>query len=469
MNLAQFLLILRARLKIILITFGVTVLTTLVVSLLLPKTYKATTSLVLNYKGIDPVTGLSAPAQLMPGYIATQVDIITSHNVALKVVDNLKFANSPGAQQQFMAATDGKGDIRDWYADLLLPKLDVVPSRESSVLAISFTGSEPAFAAAVANAFASAYQQTSIQLKIEPVQIASNILSAQTKILRENLEKAQTNLSKYQQEKGFTSSFEQSDVEGAKLNELSAQLTAAQAQAIEASSRQTGARANAVESPDVASSPVVQGLKVEISRAEAKLAELSQRVNVNHPQYLSAKAELDNLKSRLQDEIRGTTASVGNSAHIYRQRESELRAQLESQRTRVLDQNRSRDQLTLLQKDVESAQRALDAVNQRYTQTSLESQSNQAEVAILNPAVAPLKATGPQVMRNVLLSVFLGTMFGIGLGLLVEMIVRRVRSRDDIVELLDIPVFAVIRKNVLVKRHFGLFAWPKNLLASAWK
>jgi uncharacterized protein involved in exopolysaccharide biosynthesis len=59
MNLTQFLLILKARSKIILITFAITVFTTLVVSLLLPKSYTATTSLVLNYKGMDPVTGLA--------------------------------------------------------------------------------------------------------------------------------------------------------------------------------------------------------------------------------------------------------------------------------------------------------------------------------------------------------------------------------------------------------------------------
>jgi uncharacterized protein involved in exopolysaccharide biosynthesis len=89
MNFTQLLLILKARSKIILIAFGLTVLTTLIVSLLLPKSYTATTSLVLNYKGMDPVTGLALPAQLMPGYMATQVDIITSRNVAIKVVDQL--------------------------------------------------------------------------------------------------------------------------------------------------------------------------------------------------------------------------------------------------------------------------------------------------------------------------------------------------------------------------------------------
>lgn len=466
MNFAQFLLILRARARIILITFALTVLATVVVSLLLPKSYKATTMLVLNYKGMDPITGVAIPAQMMPGYMATQVDIITSHNVAAKVADNLKFAESAAAKEQFNEATKGKGDIRDWFADLLLEKLDVEPSRESSVISISFSGADPAFAAAVANAFADAYQQTSIQLKVEPSQNAAGYLGSQSNILREKLEQAQSRLSVYQQEKGLTSAIEQLDVESARLNDLSAQLVMAQSQAIEASSRQAGARANAEESPDVASSPLVQGLKADLSRMESKLAELSQRVDRNHPQYQSARAEADKIRTNLQEEIRRATASVGGSARIYRQRETELRAAVAAQKRRVLDLNRSRDQFMVLQKEVESAQRGLDAVSQRFTQTSLEGQVNQAEVAVLNPAIAPLEPSSPKVMLNVLLSAFLGGMLGIGFGLLAEMMDRRVRSRDDIIDALDIPVFDVIRDKSVSRRRFNFPALPKRMQPS---
>ena len=156
MTFTQFLLILKARFWIILITFLVIVLSTVVVSLLMPKTYTATTSLVLNYKGMDPVTGAVLPAQLMPGYMATQIDIISSQNVAMKVVEQLNFAESQTAQNQFNKATQGKGDIHAWFADQLLVQLEVKPSRESSVLEISFKGADPEFAAAVVNSFASA-------------------------------------------------------------------------------------------------------------------------------------------------------------------------------------------------------------------------------------------------------------------------------------------------------------------------
>jgi chain length determinant protein EpsF len=447
MNFTQFLLILKARFRIILITFFLTVLTTLVVSLMLPKSYTATTSLVLNYKGMDPVTGLALPAQLMPGYMATQIDIITSRNVAMKVVDELKFTESEVAQAQFNKATEGKGDIHAWFADLLLKNLDVKPSRESSVIEISFSGSDPEFAAAIANAFAKAYQRTNIQLKVEPAQKAAEFLSEQTKTLRADLEAAQARLSKYQQEKGLTSVMGNLDVESARLNDLSSQLVMAQSQAYEATSRQQRTRGTGDESPDVAANPVVQNLKIDIARAESKLSELSQRVGLSHPQYQAAQAELEKTKSQLLEETRKASRTIGGTAHIHQQREAELRAALAAQKAKVLELNLSRDQLSVQQRDVENAQRALDATSQRLTQTTLEGNVNQTEVAVLNPAIAPQDHSSPKIMLNILLSIFLGTMLGVGFGLIAEMMDRRVRSREDISELLEIPVFAVIQDN----------------------
>ena len=444
MNFNQFLLILKARTKIILAVLGLVVLTTLIINLLLPKTYKATSSLVLNYKGVDPVTGLTLPAQLMPGYMATQVDIITSRSVALKVVDNLKFAENSSAQKQFQEATGGKGDMRAFFADKLMGGLDAKPSRESSVIEISFSGTDPDFAATMANAFADAYQETSIQLKGDLSQKASEFLGEKTIALRKNLEEAQARLSKYQQEKGLTSVMGNLDVESARLNDLSSQLVSAQSQSFDSASRQLRTRGDADESPDVAANPVVQNLNIEITRAESKLSELGQRIGASHPHYQQAEAELNKLKSQLQEAKHKAAASIGGSAHINQQRESELRSALTTQKARVLELNLSRDELTVLQRDVENAQRAVDSASQRFTQTALEGSSNQADIAVLSPAIAPLHKSSPRTMFNLILAGFLGTFLGISAGLLTEARDSRVRRREDAVKLLQVPVLATI-------------------------
>ena len=448
MNISQFLLILLARKRIILATVLLTVSLTFLVSMLLPKSYTSTASVLLNYKGQDALTGIVMPSQLLPGYMATQIDIISSKNVAGRVVDQLKLASHAEVVARFQSATGGNGTVRDWLAELLLKNLDVVPSRESSVVEINFKGTDPKFVATIANAFAEEYQRLSIELKAEPMKKASAYFNEQTKLLRDNVEAAQSRLSKYQQERGIVSVDNRVDVEMNRLNDLSAQLVQAQGQAMEASSRQGMAMgARGAESPDVATNPVVQNLKVQLAGAESKLADLGGRLGRNHPQYLSARAEVDKISSLLGGHMRSASNSVGNNAAILQQREAAIRAALAAQKTRVLQLNRGRDELGVLVMDVESAQRAFDAASQRFSQTKIEGQSEQSDISVLNPATAPIGASTPRVMLNTALSLFLGAALGLAFALLVEMMDRRVRSENDMAEVLQMPVFGVIHWN----------------------
>jgi len=75
---------------------------------------------------------------------------------------------SPVIREQWMEATNGKGDLTVWLAELLKKKLDVKPSRESNVINIKFSGTDPNFATAVANAFAPAYIDINLELRLNP-------------------------------------------------------------------------------------------------------------------------------------------------------------------------------------------------------------------------------------------------------------------------------------------------------------
>lgn len=445
---------LNARRMIIVLTLLTTVAATMIVSLLLPKTYRATTSLLLNYKGIDPVTGSTLPTQLMPGYIATQIEIIRSQNVALKVVDELGLVDTAIAGE-VLDAEIGGGEVRNQLAVLLLKNLDVTPARDSSVLAISFSGAHPQFAAVVANAFAAEYQKTTVHLKSEPLNKASAYLNEQIKALRLNLETAQNQLSMYQKEHGIVSTDNRLDVETARLNELSAQHVMVQGQLMDAASRQRQAKQNANNAPDVVGNPLIQSLKISLSQAEAKFSQIAQRLSTKHPEYQAAKAEVEKLRSQLEINIATTSNSIENNVRILQQRESELRAVAAAQKLRVLELNRARDELAVRAKEVESAQRAYDTTMQRFNQTSLEGQANQTDVALLDAAIPPEKPSSPRLLLNTVLSTVFGGLLGLAFGLLAETLDRRVRSAGDLAELLDAPVFGLITVQTVRRRRLS--------------
>ncbi|NTV72552.1 MAG: chain length determinant protein EpsF, partial [Azonexaceae bacterium] len=190
MTLQQFLLILRARYKIALFTLLAIVGITLGVSLQLPKEYTASTKVVVDVKSPDPIIGMTMPAMTMPSYMATQVDIINSERVAQKVVKLLKLDQNPTIQEQWRDGTEGKIRVDAWLGALLQKKLDVEPSRESHVITINFKSNDPQFAAAIANGFAQAYIDTTIELKVDPARQYSQYFEGQVKQRRDAHEAA---------------------------------------------------------------------------------------------------------------------------------------------------------------------------------------------------------------------------------------------------------------------------------------
>jgi len=249
----------------------------------------------------------------------------------------------------------------------------------------------------------------------------------------------------YQREKGIViASDGQLDVESARLNELSAQLVAIQAAAAESTSRQAQAQASADRLQEVVNNPVLTGLRGDITRAEARLQELASRLGENHPQVIEANANIASLRTRLGAETRRVTGTLGVTNTINRQREAEIRGSLEAQRARVLRLRTAREEGAVLIRDVENAQRAYEAVLARLNQTSLESQTTQSNAYVLARAVPPIVPSSPKVGRNVALSLVIGLMLAIGAAMLLEFVDRRVRTFDEISELVGLPLLGVL-------------------------
>lgn len=442
MTLQQFLLILRARYKVALIALLVTVATTLIVSLVLPKQYTTGAAVVIDVKAPDMVSGMILQGMMAPGYMATQVDIINSDRVARTVVKLLKMDESPAIKQQWQEATKGEGQLLDWLATLLQKNLDVKPARESTVININYTAADPDFATAVANAFAQAYINVNLDLQVAPARQYATFFEEQTKAARAKLEKAQQALSDYQQKHGITSADERLDFETAKLNETSSQLTGIQGQTTDSQSKRINSKADTVA--EVMQSPLINGLKADIARLEAKLIESNVNLGKNHPQTQRAEAELASLKAQLDAETRKITTSIETTYQISRSREKQLLDSLDKQKKRVLLLNKQRDELNVLRRDIESAQRAFELVSQRASQTDIASQTNQTNIAVLNPAFAPTQPSKPRVFLNLVVSIFLGTLLGIGLALVLELKDRKVRSTQDLSDVLDLPVLGSI-------------------------
>jgi succinoglycan biosynthesis transport protein ExoP len=422
----------------------------LLVNLRMAKQYVATTALVVDQRGIDQITGLTVPVQLLAGYMATQSEVIASPNVARKVVEKLKLDESPVFLDKLAKNPNELVDTKDQVASLLLPNLDVKPSRESSLIQISFTFTDAQVAAQIANAFADAYVQTSIELRAQPAKANADWFDSQLAMLRERLAAAQLVLSNYQQQHGIVVSDDRIDIENTRLAELSRQLVESQAKTNELVSRKelltnTGKNGGSADSlQEVLNSALIQSLKSDAARAEANFAELSKRLDKNHPQYKQAEAEVSSLHQQIQSEVQRVLNSINSGTSASKQRDALLASSLAAQKAKVLELKQQHDEISVLSHEVENAQKAYDSAMQRSVQTHMESEVNQTNISILNPALPPQNASKPKILLNLVISLFLGGLLGVMISLITELIDRRIRSAQDMTELVGIPVFAVV-------------------------
>jgi len=452
-NLLQFLRALRARSGVFLLVLAATVLAAAAVSLILPKSYKATVTLLMDARNEQSLSSAQRPL-ILPlerlAFLETQKDILISKKVARKVVQDLKLTEEPAVRMILGDEAPSAAPIEDRAVDAVLKKLKVETS-QSNVIRVTYASPDAAAAARIANGFAGAYIDTLLQLHVEPAREATAWFDEQLKRLRSSLEEAQARLTETYQQREIVSGDERLDVENSRLQALSDQAVQAQERSFQWDSREQQAR-NAVRRgaspdrlPDVLDNSFIQRLKGDLLLGESRLRQLATQYGQNHPQYQRQVSENQSLREKLDAEMAKVVAGVGSSARQSRDREAAATQAMDAQRKRMLGLKQSRNELTVLRRNVESAERAYDAALQRSVASQVDSRVNQTSVTVLSPAVVPDKPASPRMDLNLALSAVVGAMLGIGIVLLLEMTDRRVRSQEDLENAWDVPLLGELK------------------------
>ena len=478
MSFQQLIAILRARQRTVVFAAMLGVMIAAGVTMLMPEQYKANASLMVGYRQAAMAPDAGVPAPLYSGFVATQMDLVTSEAVGVRAVRELGIVDQPQRRAQFEEALAGAGaPIRGLlnsilglfrgakentanaadravqeqvWAERLRRRVQPTNGANSSIIQVNFTSADPEVSKEVVNAFARAYLDTSVALNVAPAKDNAHWFDDQVAALAQDLEQAQAELSDYQREQGIVATDERLDNEQARLMELSSQLTEVQAQSYDMQSKKEQAARFAASGgnsgliPDVLSNPMVLHLKQQISEQQAKLNELSGQVGSNHPNYRRTVGELASLKKRLSDEIATVSSSVGASVEAVEQRQRSLTQAVADQKRKLLDLRAKQDRVEVLKARVENAQEMYDNALQRVSQVRMESHNTQSNVSLINAAMAPTGPSGPKVASNLVLGFLIGLAIGMGLALWREVRERTVRSKDDLREGLGVPVLAIV-------------------------
>jgi uncharacterized protein involved in exopolysaccharide biosynthesis len=445
-----------------------------------------------EFKGENPFADVRG-ASVWTGdtYIATQMDIMRSISVAQKVVDRLTqnernhLIASLKAESTIIdkligailgsirslfssdekRVSEGKASSKtqssealqvrspyNWVARAIGNHLTVEPMFGSRIVNISYASTNPKIAALMANKFAEAYLIANLQMIIDPAQKTKVWFDEQLKSLRTNLQNAQSKLTAFQQKEGIIATDERIDTENKRLEVLSRNLIGAQTELRNAVTEQQQLKeimrkgASLMTFPKVFNNPVIRNIKGDIRALEAKHVEMSSRLGKNHPQYKRLLQELSATRGRLDIEVKVITGGIYNDADLARDRTRDLSKALETQKRLVLDLKYEYDRIAVFAREVESAQKTYNAALEQLNLTSMRSMVDQTNVSIVDPASIPRQHTSPQVMTNFVIGGFGGLLLAIGITIFMEMVTRKVHSREDFMTEVRVPLLGHLKK-----------------------
>ena len=113
------------------------------------------------------------------------------------------------------------------YVDLMLGSLSVNPVRNTRLVEIRFTSTDPLFAADMANALAKAYIQQSMEFSFTASKDAADWLSARLAEQRKTVEESEAALQAYKEKNGAVAVEDRQNIVVQRLTDLNAALTQA--------------------------------------------------------------------------------------------------------------------------------------------------------------------------------------------------------------------------------------------------
>lgn len=448
MSIYQVIAILYARIWVIILTFVATVSVTIAIVTILPERYTATSSVILDIAVPDAVSGRTMPSGLVRDHIRTQIQLIKSDRVALKVVDSLNLTQSPLYLNAFAKINSDDINFKNWIALEILKKLEVGQVSRSKILAISFTSQNARYAAQLANAFTNAYIEVDLELRVDPAKRNAQWFSGQLNNLQQNLDDAQRRLTEYQQRTGIVSIVESMDSETSKLADLTRRVTAAQANASNArslvkqlSTFQEAKNTGAVL-PEFLSNGNIQRWRDELTKIDAQFAMISGSVGPNHPTYKAVQAQRVVIQTQLDAEIGKLRESIFAQVDMAESKANSLNDELTEQKNKILRLRSERDTLESLLREVDIRILEYDDAFRRAGTLRLEGAVAQSGVVIMSEALIPQTYSYPKRSFSVMLAAAASFVLGIALAFLLEMIDRRIRSVKDLEQSSSVPVYA---------------------------
>lgn len=507
---------LRKRYRLILLMFVATICLGILITALSPRLYTSTVTLKIDL-GAPPASGITEGAARYDDYYQTQIALLKSRALAAKVIKSLNLASHPN----FVGAWDPISFVRsqvlrplqlavqhvsDFFAsyqepvpkrvggsgrsasrpeyelgvhpnaiNLYLSFLKVEPVRNTSLATMKFTTSNPRLSQEIAAAHADNFIRLNLETRFELTKEAREFLERKLAELKVKVEKSEEALQQFRQRHGVVSMEGSQNIIVERMVDLNRRLTEARARRIELESLTRITKDRNVESlSQVIGNNLILQLKGRLEEMEAEQAKLATIYKPDHPRLIELRQQINEARRRLKAEIGNVVRAVESDYASARAREAALQEEAARQQQSAMNLKEMEAQYTLVNGELEANRSLYGSVIKRLNERSIQSDSPVTTIQIVEPAETPLYPSFPQVPVNLLVSIAMGLIVGVGVALLAEHFDLTMRTPEDVWRATAVPTLGVVpHLKALARREYGVASFPKGpplrRLAHRWE
>ncbi len=434
--------------------------------------YSTTAVVMLDQRrnNVEDLTAVLSGLGSDPTTIQNQVQILTSLELANRVIDKLALADDPefappkgwtaslrylnpfnwfpGAQSA-LAMAEGQDLERSRITHKFLDRLSVDPIGLSTAINVTFKSQDRVKAQRIANAVADAYVEDQLNAKFDATQKATRWLTDRIQELSRKSQLADAAVQSYKAEHNITTNQNGSSIVNQQTSDLNAQLILARTSLAEKQAAYSSlvalARAGRADNSAAAmNSQVIASLRTQDAEITRQLADLSTRYLPGHPKILDLQAQKSNIETKIREEVQRIVDSARNDVAIASAHVGSLQSSLSGLEARGASENKAGVQLASLQSAATSAKTLYESFLSRLSETQNRQGIETPGARIISLAPIPESPSFPKKWLTIGVSIPAGLLLGLLLALASERLDTGFRTRQQVEGVLGLPVLASV-------------------------
>jgi exopolysaccharide transport family protein len=468
-DLREMLRILRRRHWIIIGTVGAFVILAALYVAAAPQLYAATATILIDPHRSHVADGDDRP---QPSNFATddamiesQVLLMQSVAVLQRVVDQLNLAKDPefgphppGFLASLRAWLGGGGSApagdpqqvaRARTVEALGRRLKVSREGTTFVIDIAASSADPAKAEKIANAIADAYFYEQVHSRRNTNKIAASWLGRQLDDLRTRVQTSEKALEEFRVAHHLVTT-QGLTVNDQQLTDLNNKLIEAHVQTAEARAKFerveniTKNHSDPGTLDQALASDVIKELRKQYADIAKNVADLSSRFGPQHPQVVTARAQLRETQRLIDQEVKRILANTRQAYNVAQSREQALQKSLNDLQSASTDMSKARVRLRELAREADANRTLYESFLARYKTTTAQESLALTDSRVVSRAETPIRPSFPKTKLILALAALLGSGIGVILAFAADFMDRRVKSMRQAEDITRLPALAAV-------------------------